>query len=121
VWDADSQAIPWTTAGRGNFAVSRDGKWTAEAGWGYVKLWDAGSGWPVWNLSISRHPMLAVAFAPDSRSLAAAQDDGRLWVIDVASGAVRRELRRQPSGVLSLIWSVLPTMARSLPIGSKPP
>jgi WD40 repeat protein len=105
VWDADSQGVPWMVPGRETFAVSGEGRWTAEAGWGNVRLWDARTGWPVWNTIVSRHSILSLAFDHDSRFLAAGQDDGRIWVIDVASGKVQRKLLRRAAGVLSLAWS----------------
>jgi WD40 repeat protein len=43
---------------------------------GDVRVWDADTGRLLWTLSKSRGPIRALAIAPDSRSLAAASDDG---------------------------------------------
>src|SRR5206468_12233483 len=85
-------------------AVSPDGRWSAEGGWGFVRLWDAESGWPAWTALVSRRSILALAVDAGARRLAAAGEGGRVWILDVSSGR-DRELDSLGAGSLSVAWT----------------
>jgi WD40 repeat protein len=76
-------------------AVSTDGKVVASAGDGAVQLWDAGTGKVGRKLSGPTDWVLALAFSPDGKQLAAGGQDGRLWLWDVSTGAKRFDVLAQ--------------------------
>jgi WD40 repeat protein len=97
VWDVDSERLLREASGDDVAAFSPDSHIVASAGANAnaVKLWEVPSGRLIGTLAGHARKILAVAFAPDGRSVLSGSHDGtaRLW--DVASGALRHSFRGQ--------------------------
>jgi WD40 repeat protein/tRNA A-37 threonylcarbamoyl transferase component Bud32 len=97
---------PWPV-GDGVFdvAFSSDGKLLATAHSRSAQLWDATSGKPVGpSLPHPRH-VFAVAFSPDSKTVATACGDGRARLWEVGSGKLRGKPLEQPSACVRVLFS----------------
>lgn len=84
-------------------AVSPDGRLVASGGKAEVKLWDARTGALVSELAPAiPSPIRALAFSPSSDRIAAAADDGGLWVWTTKDRALAHGLRAAHTE----LWSV---------------
>ena len=70
-----------------------------------VRLWDAATGEPIWQLGGHTGWVRSVAFSPDGRRLASAGDDPMVRVWDAATGEVFRLLDGQTGSVRSVTFS----------------
>jgi WD40 repeat protein len=91
-------------------ALSPDGQRVAAGGGspdgkGVVHLWNAASGTSVWSVGDHAAEVLAVAFAPDGKSLACASADGLIKLRDPQTGSVARTLPGHVRGGTSLAFS----------------
>ena len=111
----------WTGSGVGAVAFSPDGRWLAAAGGvgrntlssmlknahGWVQLWaveddSEAEGGPLreaWTFTGPKARAWAIAFSPDSRTLAAGAEDGTIRLWDVEAGGVE-SWRRVTNGLL---------------------
>jgi WD40 repeat protein len=83
-------------------AFSRDGRWLA-TGADKVGLWDAATGQMIAILKTSG-PVYALAFAPDSATLASAGDDQAVTVWDVARRTIVHTLRGHTAPIVGLAF-----------------
>src|SRR5262249_44229641 len=74
-------------------------------GKGFVRVWDAAGGSPVWSAGEHAAEVLAVAFASDGSSLASASADGVIQLRDPQTGSVARTLPGHVRGATSLAFS----------------
>jgi WD40 repeat protein len=96
LWDATTGAtkrkIPCDMTGTSAkcMALSPDGKVFATAGQGVLKLWDAESGTARGEFAPHGTIMVAIAFSPDSKSIATCGWDRKVQISTVATGALGR-------------------------------
>ena len=93
--------------GKGQFhaaARSPDGHWLAVASSIGIWLYHAAT-LDEQSLLESKHAMNGVTFSPDSRSLAAASQDGAVEIWDVAARRLKHELRGHTRAVTALAFS----------------
>jgi WD40 repeat protein len=91
-------------------AVSHDGRIVAGGGGspdgaGVVRLWECASGSPLWTSKPLAAEALALSFAPDGSSLAAACADGLVHLLDPRTGALLRTLEGHAGGATSVVFS----------------
>jgi WD40 repeat protein len=72
---------------------------------GAVRVWDAETGAPVWSASDHTAEVLAVAFAPDGSSLAAADAGGSVVMRDAKSGRTLFTLPGHEGGATSVAFA----------------
>jgi WD40 repeat protein/serine/threonine protein kinase len=92
-----------------DLAFSPDGRRivTASNLWntGCAEFWDAGAGQCVLPIDLASHWLLAVAFRPDGKHLAAGCSDGAVRVWDAATGKMVESLRGHTDRVLGVAYS----------------
>ena len=87
-------------------AFSPDGVLLASAGVeGTVKIWDAGSGQELRNLTGHNSAVWSVAFSADGSRLASASHDGTVKLWDATSGVELRSLNGHTGHVLGIAFS----------------
>jgi len=93
VWDvASGQHLHrFPDAHSGSVADARfspDGRWIVTAGPISARLWDVAAGRPLGYLYGPKSPLVAVAFAPDSRTVVSREEDGtvRRYVCELCGG-----------------------------------
>ena len=69
-----------------------------------VIAWDPDTGREAWRLSV-RHPVAAMAFSPDGKTLAAVTWDGMIYFSEAATGKWLRSLRGSKDRLLTVAWS----------------
>jgi len=86
-------------------AISPDGSRLATVVNVYVRLWDMQSGHPVGLPIRQEPPVIALAFAPDSKTLATATTGGEVRLWDTATAASRGPPLKHPDWVHALAFS----------------
>jgi RNA polymerase sigma factor (sigma-70 family) len=117
VWDASTgkeiRHLQGFTARGAAFALAPDGKTVATDREGNVELWDLATGnkmraWPIPTVEegpASTRWLLALAYAPDGRRLAATTAEGVLWLWDPATGRSVRQLTQAKTCFAPIVFS----------------
>lgn len=104
--DAGKEIATWDSNRRDDaYAMSRDGRWLATSLSGTVRLTDTTTGRETRTLSTPTD-VTALSFAPDGRSLAAGSSSCRIFIWDIDSDAILRELACPAFARTSAVHSV---------------
>ncbi len=102
IWDASNgRRLQTLACGESSVAFSGDDKWLATGSRDLLRLWSTATWELAWEIP---NPGLALAFGPDSRTLAVAQNDDRvIRLVDVATGGELISLRAPAQGIVHWI------------------
>jgi WD40 repeat protein len=108
-WNAANGDLLWTVAAHptGAYGIdcSPDGDVVASCGDKVVRLWRATDGAALGSFSLEQAAAKCVKFSPDGRLLACGDQDGRLVIIDVKSGAQELVLAGHRGRINSVVFS----------------
>lgn len=85
-------------------ALSPDGRQSAVAGWGDVRMYDATTGELRWCVWPSREWITSVAFSPDGRRIVVGGGRGAGWVLGAEKGEILTRFMTGPESLLSICW-----------------
>jgi WD40 repeat protein len=111
IWDIGSdgsaEVIGRTKSNFDTFALSQSGRWFAAGGTdGILHIWDSlAIDQTVQVAEDGEQAIFSVAFSPDEKLLASADEAGKLFIRDVTTGSIVHELRGHASAIREVRFS----------------
>lgn len=109
VWKMPIDRMPMAVARIDQFlrvgaGISPDARRVASGGWGTLQMWDRPTGDLAWSADLGDRYVEHVGFSPDGTRLAAAETNGRILILDSATGRLLVEQPGCPEGNTALAW-----------------